>query len=91
MLLAARAAQGAFAALLAPSALSLLTTTFTGPEERGKAFAVFGAVVSSGAALGLVLGSVLTTYLGWRWVLYVNVPIALAAALVARLVCPHPG
>ncbi len=80
MLLAARAAQGAFGALLAPAALSLLSTTFTDPQERGKAFAVFGAVVASGSAVGLILGGVLTTYLSWHWVLYVNVPIAAVAA-----------
>lgn len=83
MLLAARAAQGAFGALLAPAALSLLSTTFTDPEERGKAFAVFGAVVASGASIGLILGGVLTTYLSWHWVLYVNTPIAVVAALGA--------
>lgn len=83
MLLAARAAQGAFGALLAPSALSLLSTTFTDPDERGKAFAVFGAVVASGSAVGLVLGGVLTKYLSWHWVLYVNAPIAIAAAFGA--------
>ena len=81
VLLAARAAQGAFAALLAPTALSLLAVTFTEPRERAKAFAVYGAIAGSGAALGLLLGGALTEYLDWRWCLYVNVPIALVAAI----------
>jgi EmrB/QacA subfamily drug resistance transporter len=81
MLLASRAAQGAFAALLAPTALSLLAVTFTQPRERARAFAVYGAIAGSGAALGLLLGGVLTQYFGWRWCLYVNIPIAVAAAV----------
>ena len=66
MLVTARACQGVFAALLAPSALSLLTTTFTGPKERGKAFGVYGAVAASGSGLGLLIGGALTSYLSWR-------------------------
>src|SRR5712691_4666337 len=81
VLLAARAAQGAFAALLAPAALSLLAVTFTQPHERARAFALYGAIAGSGAALGLLLGGVLTQYFGWRWCLYVNIPIAVAAAV----------
>jgi EmrB/QacA subfamily drug resistance transporter len=81
VLLAARAAQGAFAALLAPTALSLLAVTFTQPRDRARAFAVYGAIAGSGAALGLLLGGVLTQYVGWRWCLYVNVPIAVGAAV----------
>ena len=80
VLLAARAAQGAFAALLAPTALSLLAVTFTEPRERARAFALYGAIAGSGAAIGLLLGGVLTQYLNWRWCLYVNVPIAVVAA-----------
>ena len=76
MLVAARACQGAFAALLAPSALSLLTTTFTDLKERGKAFGVYGAVAASGSGLGLLLGGALTSYLSWRWCLYVNLLFA---------------
>ena len=72
MLIAARTAQGAFGALLAPAALSILATTFTDPKERGKAFGVFGAIVGAGGAIGLVLGGILTEYLSWRWCLYVN-------------------
>src|SRR5436305_8283015 len=67
VLITARAAQGAFGAVLAPASLSLLTTTFTDPEERAKAFGVFGALAGSGAAVGLLLGGILTEYLSWRW------------------------
>lgn len=84
VLVASRALQGAFGAILAPAALSLLTTTFTEPSERGKAFGVFGAIAGSGAAVGLLLGGVLTEYLDWRWCLYVNLAfagIAVAGAL----------
>ncbi len=84
VLVAARALQGAFAALLAPAALSLLTTTFTEPTERGKAFGVYGAIAGSGAAVGLLLGGVLTEYLDWRWCLYVNLIFA-AVAVVGAL------
>ncbi|MFF9621861.1 MFS transporter [Streptomyces griseosporeus] len=79
MLFGARALQGVFAALLAPSALSLLATTFTDPKDRARAFGVFGAIVGAGAAIGLLAGGFLTEYLDWRWCLYVNVPIALLA------------
>ena len=81
VLLAARAAQGAFAALLAPTALSLLAVTFREPRERARAFALYGAIAGSGAAIGLLLGGVLTQYLNWRWCLYVNVPIAVVAGV----------
>jgi EmrB/QacA subfamily drug resistance transporter len=83
VLVAARALQGVFGALLAPAALSLLTTTFVDPEERGRAFGVFGAVAVGGAAIGLILGGVLTEYLNWRWCLFVNLAIAVPAALGA--------
>src|SRR3954453_10085335 len=84
VLVGARALQGVFGALLAPGALSLLTTTFTEPEERAKAFGVFGAVAVGGAAIGLLLGGILTEYLSWRWCLYVNLVIAIPAALAAQ-------
>ncbi|MFI6360405.1 MFS transporter [Streptomyces sp. NPDC050743] len=76
MLVVARAVQGLFAALLAPSALSLLMTTFTEPRERAKAFTVAGSIAGAGGAIGLILGGVLTQYLDWRWTMYVNVVFA---------------
>jgi EmrB/QacA subfamily drug resistance transporter len=83
VLVAARAAQGVFGAMLAPSALGLLATTFTDPRERGKAFGIFGAIAGTGAAIGLLLGGILTETLSWRWCLYVNLVIALPAAVFA--------
>ena len=79
MLVTARACQGAFAAVMAPSALSILTNTFQDPKDRGKAFAVFGAIAGAGASVGLLLGGVLTEYLSWRWTLYVNLFFAALA------------
>ena len=79
MLVTARACQGAFAAILVPSALSLLTTTFTEPADRGKAFGIFGAIAIAGGAVGLLLGGALTEYLSWRWTLYVNLIFAAVA------------
>ncbi|MDF3144191.1 MULTISPECIES: MFS transporter [unclassified Streptomyces] len=79
MLIVARAGQGLFGALLAPAALSLLTTTFTDAKERAKAFGVFGAIAGAGGAIGLLLGGVLTEYLDWRWTLYVNLVFAALA------------
>ena len=83
MLVAARAVQGVFGALLAPSALALLATTFTDPAERGKAFGIFGAIAGGGSAIGLLLGGILTEWLDWRWCLYVNLLIAVPAAIAA--------
>ncbi|HUE68701.1 MAG TPA: MFS transporter [Candidatus Acidoferrum sp.] len=81
ILVASRAVQGAFAALLAPTALSLLAVAFTEPKERATAFAVYGSIAGSGAAIGMLLGGVLTQYFSWRWCLYVNLPIALVAGV----------
>jgi EmrB/QacA subfamily drug resistance transporter len=83
VLVAARGIQGLFGAILAPAALSLLTVTFVDPEERGKAFGVFGAVAGSGAAVGLLLGGILTQYLSWRWCLFVNIGFAIIAVFGA--------
>ncbi|MGW0536374.1 MFS transporter [Streptomyces sp. NPDC003032] len=93
MLIGARALQGVFAALLAPAALSLIATMFTEPKERAKAFGIYGALAGGGAALGLLLGGVLTEYLNWRWTLYVNIAFAAIAAVGAvRVVrAPQPG
>jgi EmrB/QacA subfamily drug resistance transporter len=92
MLVIARACQGAFAALLVPSALSLLTTTFTEPKDRGKAFGVYGAIAAAGGAVGLLLGGALTEYLSWRWTLYVNLFFAGAAFIGGALLLErHPS
>ncbi|MDT0344378.1 MFS transporter [Streptomyces litchfieldiae] len=91
MLFAARALQGVFAALLAPAALSLLTTTFTDPRERGKAFGVFGAIAGAGSAIGMLVGGLLTEYLDWRWCLYVNAPVAAVAVIGAVVMLKDPG
>lgn len=86
VLIVARVLQGAFAALLAPAALSLVTTTFTDPAERGKAFGVYGAIASAGAAIGLILGGVMTEVLDWRWTMYINLAFAIPSAIAgARL------
>lgn len=90
VLAVARATQGAFAALLAPTVLSLVAVTFTEPRERAKAFAIYGTIAGTGAAVGLVVGGVVTEYLTWRWCLYVNVPIALLAAAGGWLALPAP-
>ena len=83
LLFAARALQGVFGALLAPAALAIISVTFTVPSERAKAFGVFGAISGGGAAIGLIVGGVLTEYFSWRWCLGVNTPIAILAALLA--------
>ncbi|MFD7534699.1 MFS transporter [Streptomyces sp. NPDC059819] len=92
MLLGARALQGVFGALLAPAALSLLTVTFTQGKERAKAFGIFGAISGAGAAVGLILGGVLTEYLSWRWTMYVNIAFAIVAVFGAvKSVHEHQG
>jgi len=83
MLFGARALQGAFGALLAPAALSLITVTFTEVRERSTAFGVYGAISGGGAAIGLIMGGILTQYASWRWCLFVNVPIAVVTAVAA--------
>src|SRR3984885_6878761 len=82
-LLAARAVQGAGAAVIAPSALALISTTFPEGPPRSRAMGVYSAMSMGGAAVGLMAGGLLTTYLSWRWVMFVNVPIGIAAALIA--------
>jgi EmrB/QacA subfamily drug resistance transporter len=83
MLFGARALQGAFAAVMAPAALSLLTVAFTEPKERARAFGVYGGIAGGGAAIGLILGGALTQYASWRWTLLINVPIAIGAFFAA--------
>jgi EmrB/QacA subfamily drug resistance transporter len=93
MLVGARAMQGVFGALLAPAALSLLTTTFPTGADRARAFGIFGAIAGAGGAIGLLLGGVLTEYLSWRFAMYVNLVFAIPAALgTIALVAhaPHP-
>ena len=90
VLVAARTLQGAFGALLAPSALGLLTVTFEGSPDRPTAFGIFGAIAGGGASLGLILGGALTQVLSWRWCLYVNLVIAVPTTIVAlRLLVNH--
>ena len=84
MLVIARTIQGSFGALLAPSVLALLATTFTAPDERAKAFANYGASAGAGGAIGLLLGGILTSYASWRWTLFVNLAFA-AIALTGAL------
>jgi EmrB/QacA subfamily drug resistance transporter len=85
MLVVARAVQGAFGAFLAPTALAVLTTTFTIPKERARAFGVFGAIAGAGGAVGLLLGGYLTQDFDWRWSLYINVLIAIIAIIGASI------
>ncbi|MFI0895918.1 MFS transporter [Streptomyces sp. NPDC020983] len=91
MLLGARTLQGVFGALLAPAALSLLAVTFTDAKERAKAFGIYGAIAGAGAAVGLILGGVLTQFLNWRWALFVNILFAIAAVIGAVLVIREPA
>ena len=91
MLLGARALQGAFGALLAPAALSLLSVMFTDAKERAKAFGIYGAIAGAGAAVGFVLGGVLTEYLNWRWALFVNIAFAIVAVLGALAYIHEPA
>src|SRR4051812_47260434 len=88
-LISARAVQGLGAALLSPAALSLVTTLFAEGAERNKAMGVWGAVAGSGGAAGVLLGGMLTQWAGWEWVLYVNVPIGLAAAALSPRLLPE--
>src|SRR5689334_6656919 len=86
-LVAARAVQGIGGAVVAPASLSILTTTFAEGAARNRAVGIWGAMGGAGGAAGVLLGGVLTQYLGWRWILFINVPIAVAAALgSARLI-----
>ncbi|MFD8411766.1 MFS transporter [Streptomyces sp. NPDC059650] len=91
MMLGARALQGAFGALLAPAALSLLAVMFTDATERAKAFGIYGAIAGGGGAVGLILGGFLTEYLNWRWTFFVNIPFAVVAAAGAWLVIREPA
>jgi EmrB/QacA subfamily drug resistance transporter len=89
LLVAARALQGTFGALLAPAALSLLTTTFTDPTERAKAFGIYAGIAGAGGAIGLLLGGTLTEALDWRWCLYVSIAFAVPAAIAGTRLLHH--
>ncbi len=89
MLIGARGVQGLFGALLAPSVLSLLTSTFTDPRERGRAFGIYATIAIAGSAFGLILGGFLTEYVDWRWCLYVNLPIAALVLVGAFTMIPR--
>jgi EmrB/QacA subfamily drug resistance transporter len=89
MLITARGVQGLFAALLAPALLSILTTTFTEPRDRAKAFGIFGAIAGAGASVGLLLGGLLTEYANWRWTLFVNLAFAGIALVGSLLLLEH--
>jgi EmrB/QacA subfamily drug resistance transporter len=92
MLIGARGLQGLFGALLAPSVLSILTSTFSDPRERGRAFGIYATIAIAGSAFGLILGGFLTQYVDWRWCLYVNLPIAgLVLFGALRLIPTRPG
>jgi EmrB/QacA subfamily drug resistance transporter len=88
-LIAARAAQGLGAAIISPSALSIITTTFSDGAERNKALGAWGAVAGAGGAAGVLFGGILTDGLGWEWVLWINVPIALAVAALTPMAVPE--
>jgi EmrB/QacA subfamily drug resistance transporter len=88
-LIAARAAQGLGAAIVSPSALSIVTTLFADGAERNKALGAWGAVAGSAGAVGVLLGGILTESLGWEWVLWVNVPVSLIALALTRRLIPE--
>src|SRR2546430_8018694 len=91
-LIVARAAQGIGAAIVAPTALSLIADTFSEGPDRNRAFGVYGGVAGAGGAAGLLLGGLLTSVASWRWVLFVNVPIGILLAIVApRVLAPSKG
>ncbi|MEV0649031.1 MFS transporter [Phytomonospora sp. NPDC050363] len=92
MLLTGRVLQGVFASVLAPTIMSLIVVTFTDPRERGRAFGLYGVVGAAGGAFGLLIGGVITEFLDWRWTMYVNVPVAIAAAVAGgRLLVNVPA
>jgi len=90
-LIASRAAQGIGAAFLAPATLALLTTTFVEPAERRRAVGAWAATAASGVAVGVLVGGIVTDLLGWRWVLFVNVPIGATLLAVATIALPEPA
>jgi EmrB/QacA subfamily drug resistance transporter len=89
LLIGARAVQGVGAAIISPAALSIVTTTFEEGAERNKALGIWGALGGSGAAVGVLLGGILTKYLGWEWIFFVNVPVGVIVFLLTRPVVPE--
>jgi EmrB/QacA subfamily drug resistance transporter len=89
MLIASRAVQGLGAAIISPAALSIVTTTFTEGAERNKALGIWGALGGSGAAAGVLLGGILTKYLGWEWIFFVNVPVGALVLALTRPIVPE--
>ena len=89
MLIAARALQGLAGAALSPSVFSIVSVTFEEGSERNKALGILGAIAGSGAAIGVLLGGVLTQYVGWEWIFFVNVPIGLLTMLLRPSVRPR--
>jgi EmrB/QacA subfamily drug resistance transporter len=89
MLIAARAVQGIGAAIISPAALSIVTTTFPEGADRNKALGIWGALGGSGAAVGVLLGGILTKYLGWQWIFFVNVPVGAIVLLLTRPIVPE--
>src|SRR5262245_42940954 len=89
VLIAARAVQGVGAAIISPAALSIVTTTFEEGPERNKALGIWGALGGSGAAVGVLLGGILTKYLGWEWIFFVNVPVGVIVLALTRPIVPE--
>src|SRR5438128_5080173 len=89
MLIAARAVQGLGAAIISPAALSIVTTTFSEGADRNKALGIWGALGGSGAAVGVLLGGILTKYLGWEWIFFVNVPVGALVLVLTRPIVPE--
>jgi EmrB/QacA subfamily drug resistance transporter len=89
VLIAARAVQGVGAAIISPAALSIVTTTFSEGADRNKALGIWGALGGSGAAAGVLLGGILTRYLGWEWIFWVNVPVGVIVLLLTRPIVPE--
>src|SRR5262249_31803373 len=89
MLIAARAVQGIGAAIISPAAIWIVTTTFSEGADRNKALGIWGALGGSGAAAGVLLGGILTRYLGWQWIFWVNVPVGVVVLLLTRPIVPE--
>ena len=89
MLISARAVQGLGAAIISPAALSIVTTTFAEGAERNKALGIWGALGGSGAAAGVLFGGILTKYLGWEWIFWVNVPVGVLVFVLASTSFPR--